>query len=106
MANFVVRIELHDATWQDYQKLHQAMELSGFSRTIVGADGIHYELPPAEYHFPESGLNGVQVHDRAKAVANSTGRINTIVVTESKGITFSGLRPVHPAANVGLRRFG
>lgn len=106
MANFVVRVELHHATWEDYDKLYSEMEFAGFSKTIFGADGIHYELPPAEYHHPETILNGAQVHDRAKAAANSTGRTNAVVVTDSKGITFSGLQPVRQSANGGLRRFG
>lgn len=106
MANFVVRVELHDATWEDYDKLHRAMELAGFSKTIVGDDGIHYELPPAEYHFPESTLNGTQVHKFAKAAANSTQRTNAVVVIDAKGITFSGLRPAQRAANALLRKFG
>ena len=50
MANFTVRIELHDAQWNDYEQLHAAMAQKGFSRQITSDDGKN--LPDA--------LGGVQ----------------------------------------------
>ena len=38
MANFLTRIELHDADSDDYTTLHAAMEAKGFRRTIIGGD--------------------------------------------------------------------
>ncbi|SRR5713101_981138 len=49
MAQFTVRIELHDAQWADYDTLHAAMERQGFSRLITADDGRRYQLPLAEY---------------------------------------------------------
>ena len=49
MPQFITRVELHDATWQNYQTLHAAMEAENFSRTIQGSDESCYHLPTAEY---------------------------------------------------------
>ena len=50
MASFTVRVELHQATWVDYETLHAAMAQKGFSRQIKGDDGKTYQLPLAEYN--------------------------------------------------------
>ena len=42
MANFTVRVELHQATGADYDALHAAMEQVGFSRLITGDNGQTY----------------------------------------------------------------
>ncbi len=36
MAKFTTRVELHNATGEDYNTLHDAMESVGFSRLIYG----------------------------------------------------------------------
>lgn len=50
MASFTVRIALYQATWDDYNVLHAAMEQRGFSRQIKADDGRTYCLPWAEYN--------------------------------------------------------
>ena len=44
MAQFTVRIELHEAQRADYETLHAAMERRGFSRLITGDNGINSRL--------------------------------------------------------------
>ena len=39
MANFTVRVELHKATWDDYDVLHAAMERKGFLDAFEGIMG-------------------------------------------------------------------
>jgi hypothetical protein len=48
MANYLARVELHKATYEDYEALHEAMSQRGFVRTIVANDGknISYPLAP------------------------------------------------------------
>jgi hypothetical protein len=90
MTSFTVRIELHDADWKDYDKLHTEMIGQGFVHTIESGDGIVYELPPAEYNF-EGNLTKSEVLDRAKTAADRTNRKNAVLVTESNGRTWRGL---------------
>lgn len=35
MSMFITRVELHDANYADYEKLHTEMEAQGFTPTIV-----------------------------------------------------------------------
>ncbi len=84
MAQFTTRVELHDATWSDYNTLHAQMDNRGFSRKIKSDDGIWYHLPTAEYDFNgEKTLSDVLA--LAKAAATTTGKKYAVLVTESKG---------------------
>ena len=68
MPSFTTRVELHQATYEDYENLHAAMERVGFSRTIKSGDGITYHLPTAEYD-KSSNFTRAQILDQAKAAA-------------------------------------
>jgi hypothetical protein len=52
---FLVRVELHKATDDDYDTLHDAMEARGFERSVQGSNGTWYQLPTAEYHYSGEG---------------------------------------------------
>jgi hypothetical protein len=93
MANFTVRVELHNANSKDYENLHAAMERRGFIRWIINGNDVKKRLPTAEYNLANSGLSGPEVRDRAKAVADSIKPKPTpwILVTESEGRWWSGL---------------
>ena len=93
MAGFTTRVELHDAAWSDYDKLHRAMEAEGFARTITSDDGITYHLPTAEYDYSGDVTMG-QVLAKAKKAAATTGKSSGILVTQSSGRTWSGLEKV------------
>ena len=90
MAQFTVRVELHDAQWTDYNTLHAAMERNGFSRQVKGDDGGTYELPWAEYDAV-ANLSSMQVLAIAQSAANTTGKRNSILVTEVRSRAWSGL---------------
>ena len=51
MAASTTRVELHDASSSDYNKLHDEMEKEGFTRTWKTDNGSVYHLPTAEYDF-------------------------------------------------------
>jgi hypothetical protein len=91
MAQFTVRVELHDGKWEDYEKLHAEMEGKGFSRLIKGDDGKTYHLPWAEYNGA-GNLTNSQVRDIARTAAHSTGKQNAILVTKSNGRSWVGLQ--------------
>ncbi len=81
MALFIVRIELHGASYGDYENLHKAMQNVGFSRQISNG-GRNYQLPTAEYCVNES-RNVSFVLSVAQKAANSTGKTSWILVTQS-----------------------
>lgn len=90
MANFTVRVELHQATYADYEALHGAMEKQGFSRLITADNGQTYHMPWAEYNG-SGNLTSVQVRDIARSAANTTGKTNAVLVTEAQSRAWIGL---------------
>ena len=90
MAQFIVRVELHDAAWSDYTVLHAHMAAQGFQHTILGSDGVTYQLPTAEYNLI-GNLAKEQVLAKAKMAATATHKRYAIFVTESNGATWIGL---------------
>ncbi|MGX9838109.1 hypothetical protein ACH32B_19290 [Enterobacter dykesii] len=68
MTNFTVRVELHYADADDYERLHAEMKAQGFYRTIL-IDDVRWELPTAEYSVV-SDLTPEQVLSKAQAAAN------------------------------------
>lgn len=90
MSRFIVRIELHDAKWADYDTLHDAMQNRGFARLIKGDDGKTYHLPWAEY-TGVSDLTCGGIRDIAREVANTTGKNNSVLATEGTSFAWVGL---------------
>ena len=70
MTGYTVRIELHAATYDDYETLHTAMQSAGFSRTIKSDNGTIYQLPTAEYSVSSDG----DVNAVLKAASNAAAR--------------------------------
>jgi len=91
MAQFTTRVELHDADWNDYTKLHAQMARQGFSQTIKSDDGTVYELPPAEYNYSGS-ITRSDVLNKAQAAVGAVKTSYAVLVTESDGRTWSGLK--------------
>ena len=89
----MTRVELHSATYQDYETLHAAMESQGFARTITSDQGVEYMLPTAEY-YREGQLTRDQVIESAKRAAATTRKSYAVLVTESNGLTWVGLQQV------------
>jgi hypothetical protein len=93
MAQFTVRVELHQANWDDYEKLHAEMAKQGFSRMVKSGDGKTYQLPLAEYSG-FGNLSNSQVRYIARTAADTTGKRNAVLVTESAGRAWVGLEEV------------
>jgi hypothetical protein len=91
MASFTTRVELHDATYNDYDTLHKAMEVEGFLRLIKSDNGTWYHLPTAEYNRI-TDLTRAQVLDSAKRAATKTKKAFAVLVTESDGRTWTGFK--------------
>jgi hypothetical protein len=97
MTQFTTRVELHDATWSDYETLHVAMRANGFRQTITADDGSLYELPPAEYDY-EGNVTSSDVLAKAAEAANVTRKSFAVLVTESVGRRWRGLKLLRKAA--------
>jgi hypothetical protein len=91
--NYTVRVELHDASWDDYETLHAAMQNVGFSRTITSADGKKYQLPTAEYDARAS-QDATQVRQIGSNAAKATGRRFSVLVSASSQRAWLGLQQV------------
>lgn len=93
MANYHVRVELHNSARTDYGTLHTAMTNSGFSTIITAGNGQRYYLPPAEYII--SSLASIRdVVQAAKNAANTTGRASTVFAVEYTDWWSQNLTPV------------
>jgi len=90
MSSFTTRIELHDAVWSNYDRLHAEATKRGFSNVIVADGGARYRLPAAEYNFVGTATRA-QILEIAKSAAGATGRKFAVIVTESAGRTWQGL---------------
>jgi len=90
MPAFTTRVELHKASDDDYDVLHEAMENNGFSRFITGGDDVMYHLPTAEYNYVGDKTKN-DVLDLAKAAATRTDKKFAVLVTESDGRVWVGL---------------
>jgi len=93
MAKFLVRVELHGASWADYETLHAQMEYRGFSREITGGNGRIYQLPTAEYVIhTDSELEAVR--SLAVNAAQTTGREFGVIAAEYSRSAWVGLAVV------------
>jgi hypothetical protein len=90
MASFIVRVELHNARYEDYLALHAAMAVRGFSRTILGSNGENYHLPTAEYDITTTAT-AEQVRQAADSAATTTGKAHGVLVAQYSSCLWSGL---------------
>jgi hypothetical protein len=90
MAHYTTRVELHDATEENYQTLQAAMEELGFTRTIIAHDGTAHRLPSAEYNY-EGEIPIDTVLDKAKYAAETTDLKHEILVSEAPKRRWYGL---------------
>lgn len=93
MSAFITRVELHSPQQGDYDKLHNAMEDAGFSRTIQWGGPPAYHLPTAEY-IRVSDQTADQVLQLAVKAAASVRQTFGVLVCRSAETVQQGLKPV------------
>lgn len=91
MANYIARVELHSASYDDYEELHDKMGQQGFSRQIRGSDGKEYHLPTGTYIMRNANVPGSDALNRAGNAAEQTGKKSSIIVAEWDSATWRGL---------------
>lgn len=89
MANYVARIELHNATYNDYETLHASAARHGLSRTIVSNDGKKYHLPTGTYIAENTGATLEDAYNAARASATETRKAFWVVVADWSAAKFS-----------------
>jgi hypothetical protein len=90
MSDYLVRVELHGASYAHYEQLHKAMAAHGFSRQIRGGDGKNYALPTAEYVI-STAQDGASVRAAADGAAASTGLKHAVLAAVYSQAWWSGL---------------
>lgn len=91
MANYIARVELHSANWDDYEVLHASMQRRGYSRTIRGNDGKRYHLPTGTYVVEGSTSTLQNALNLATEAARETGRKSWVLVSDWINATWLGL---------------
>lgn len=84
MAYFTVRVQLENADGEDYEKLHELMAASGYSREITGDNGKIFKLPDAEYNASKNATE-YEVRDEVKKIAELVKQEPIVLVTKSSG---------------------
>ncbi|MDU4241112.1 MAG: hypothetical protein E7I21_10980 [Limosilactobacillus fermentum] len=93
MARYTIRIELHGATWDDYEEMYRHLAAQGITDIIASDNGVSYKMPPAEYSY-EGNATRTQVLEMAKSSASKVVASYAVLVTESSGRTWHGLDKV------------
>jgi len=89
MANYLARVELHNAKYEDYETLHEAMRQRGFVRTIVANNGKKYQLPTGTYVAEKTTATLEQAYSAAQAAATETGKSYWAIVVDWTAAYFS-----------------
>ena len=90
MSYYTTRIELHNASYPDYERLHSAMQGVGFSRRVAGNDGKTYHLPTAEYLLV-GNYSADSVRALAAKAADTVGKAYAVLVTDGANLAWQGL---------------
>jgi hypothetical protein len=93
MARYIARVELHAASYANYEFLCLQMAQRGFTRTVEGANHTVYQLPTGTY-FIDSDIALREVLSRAGAAANATLKSSAVLVAEWREAMWQGLTAV------------
>jgi hypothetical protein len=99
MPSFIARVELHSATYADYESLHLYMQQRRYSRVIKGDDGKTYQLPTGTYTSVGNFTSTPVALQSAVAAANAIGKASSVIVAERISTSWQGLLIVNAARN-------
>jgi hypothetical protein len=91
MPSFIARVELHSASYADYESLHIYMQQRGFVRVIKGNDGKAYHLPTGTYVSAGAISSTAGALQATVAAANATGKASSVIVADWNSATWQGL---------------
>jgi hypothetical protein len=95
MANYMLIVELHNASTENYKKLHSALADINIYRVIKNIEtGKFYVLPRACYQYI-GDISNIEVIRRSVENAIKTVTDNyELVVTQSLGAAWAGLAEI------------
>jgi hypothetical protein len=97
MLNFIARVELHSASYADYENLHSYMQQNRYSRVIKGDNGNTYQLPTGTYVSVGNFSSADNALQAAITAANATGRQSSVIVADWNTTKWQGLPLVNAA---------
>jgi len=97
MPNFIARVELHSASYADYENLHTYMAQRGYERTIRGDNGKTYHLPTGTYVCIGTSASAEVALEAAVAAANATGKTSSVIIADWNLTKWQGLPLVDAA---------
>lgn len=101
MANYMARVELHQAGPEDYERLHASMQQRGYLRRMTGEDGAIYQLPTGTYFVTNTSAVLSVALNAAVDAAKDTGRSAAIIVTDWSTARWAGLAESEPSVGEG-----
>ncbi len=93
MADFMARVELLKANWEDYSDLHEDMEALGLKRTVVFSNGSICKLPIGTY-FGTSSIAIEDLREKIKNIATPLSAPGGPWIFLSQSETWSACLPV------------
>jgi hypothetical protein len=94
MALFTVRVVLHDnASWEDYDALHQRLARVGVVDVIRSDDGVWYRLPPAEYNY-QGDISANDLRTAVAEIARTVRSSYAVLVTHAYARYWQGLEQI------------
>jgi len=97
MPNFIARVELHLASYADYESLHIHMQQYSYDRTIKSDDGKTYQLPTGTYVSVGGQSSANTALQAAVAAADATGKTSSVIVADWSSTRWQGLQIVNAA---------
>jgi hypothetical protein len=89
-VDYIIRVELHGASYAHYEKLHAVLAAKGVFNVIAGTNGMKYRLPPAEYSYSGSE-SPAQVLAAVVELAATVLPNPAVLVTQRTACTWQGL---------------
>ena len=97
MPNFIARVELHSASYADYENLHVFMQQNGYLRTIRADDGNTYQLPTGTYVSTGTFSSSDVALRAAINAADATGKKSAVIIADWNAAKWQGLPLVNAA---------
>jgi hypothetical protein len=82
IGDYIARVELHSASYTDYENLHSYMEKKGYSRQIVAGNGKTYKLPTGTYVARSVSETLDMALNAAVVAATQTGKKSAVIVAD------------------------
>jgi len=96
MANYMARVELHQAGREDYERLHASMQQRGYLREMTGEDGAIYQMPLGTYFVTNTSAMLHVALNAAVDAAKDIGKSAAVIVTDWNAARWTGLAVSKP----------